>query len=266
MSQVAVIQMTSLADPQHNLAEAQRLVAAAAAAGAELVVLPEMFLSLDGKRYPQLAADQDWLPILAGWCRQWQIWLVAGAVPLPSGQPGETRVSSACLVLNANGELVARYNKIHLFDAAVGDAQGQYRESERFAPGDDVVVVDTPVGRLGLSICYDVRFPELYRQLRDRGAELICVPAAFTWRTGEAHWEVLLRARAIEQQVYVLAANQCGWHDEKRRTWGHSCVVDPWGRVLAQLDEEPGFALAVIDHPSLADVRHNMPVASHRRL
>lgn len=266
MSRVAVIQMTSLADPLVNLATARTLVADAAAAGARLVVLPEMFLSLEGKRYPGLAASTDWLEELASWCRQWKIWLVAGAVPQAAPDEQETRVSSACLVLDEQGEVVARYNKIHLFDAAVGDAQGTYRESERFAPGDEVVVIDTPVGRLGLSICYDVRFPELFRQLRERGAELICVPAAFTWRTGQAHWEVLLRARAIEQQCYVLASNQCGWHDEKRRTWGHSCVIDPWGSVVASLAEEPGFALADIDLKHLADVRQNMPVASHRRL
>jgi deaminated glutathione amidase len=219
MSRVAVIQMTTVADPAHNLREAYRLVEQAAGQGAQLVILPEMFLSLEGRYYPQLAASTDWLETLGNWCRQWQLWLVAGAVPQPDPDPQETRVRSACLVLDDQGQTVARYDKIHLFDAAVGDAHGIYRESERFAPGDAVVVVDT-----------------------------------------------LLRARAIEQQCYVLAANQCGWHDTKRRTWGHSQIIDPWGKVMVKQEDTPGVLCADIDLPWLHTLRLDMPVANHRRL
>lgn len=266
MSLVAAIQMTSTADPLANLQQAKVLVADAVASGARLVLLPEMFLSLDGSRYRHLVEDQSWRQVLGSWCRQWGIWLVAGAVPQADPDPDEQRVRSACLVFDELGKEVARYDKIHLFDAAVGDQQGQYRESERFSPGDQVVVIDTPVGKLGLSICYDLRFPELYQQLADQGAEIISVPAAFTWRTGEAHWDTLLRARAIERQVYVVAANQCGWHDEKRRTWGHSQIIDPWGRQLALQTDAPGVVMAEVDLALLEQIRSDMPVASHRRL
>merc|ERR1711941_224655 len=163
------------------------LVRKAAESGARLVLLPEMFLCMDGKQYASLAASEEWLNTLRGWCQDLGIWLVTGAVPLPSPNPDETRVRSACLVLDQDGELVARYDKIHLFDVDVSDAQGAYRESRRFEPGSEVVVLDSPVGKLGLSICYDIRFPELYRALREQGAELILVPAAFTHRTGAAH-------------------------------------------------------------------------------
>lgn len=264
---VSVVQLNSLDDPQQNLAAIEVQLRSGAEQGARLVVLPEMCLSMKGSRYASLVEHPElWLPKLQSWCREFGIWLVAGAIPmaLPSG--GKDRVRSACLVFDDRGEQVARYDKIHLFDVDVGDSQGSYRESERFEPGDDVVVLDTPVGKLGLSICYDIRFPELYRQLVEQGAELISVPAAFTHRTGKAHWEILLRARAIETQCYVLAADQCGWHDAKRQTWGHSMILDPWGEVLAQLDDEPGVATALIDLEKLRKVRQGMPVAQHRRL
>ncbi|MCD8532488.1 MAG: carbon-nitrogen hydrolase family protein [Saccharospirillaceae bacterium] len=264
MNTVAVVQFSSQAPVEHNLAQAYDLLQQAAAQGAVLALLPEMFLTLDGKQYNAIAADPQYVQRLAGWAQELKLWLVAGAVPMlcPDGDP---RVRSACLVFNGEGVLVARYDKIHLFDVDVGDAHGSYRESERFAPGSDVVLVDTPVGRLGLVICYDLRFPGLFQRLRDQGAELISVPAAFTYTTGEAHWQTLLRARAIETQCYVLAANQCGWHDDKRRTYGHSQIIDPWGRVMSELEEEAGVAVAAIDRPLLADVRKKMPVTEHRR-
>lgn len=265
MARVAAIQMTAGLDVGLNLNTASRLVQEAAEAGAELVLLPEMFLCMDGKQYPELATDQSWLETLKGWCRSLGIWLVAGAVPMPSPNPEETRVRSACLVIDHQGDVVGRYDKIHLFDVDVSDAQGAYRESRRFEPGSDVVVIDSPVGKLGLSICYDVRFPELFRQLRAQGAEVILVPAAFTHRTGAAHWEVLLRARAIETQCVVLACNQCGWHDEHRQTWGHSMLIDGWGKVVDQLQEE-GVLVADVDSNSLESIRQAMPVMNHQRL
>lgn len=264
MPRLAAIQMNSGTDPQHNLQRAHEGVQQAAQQGAQLVLLPEMFLSLDGSRYAQIAADPGYVQTLAGWARQYQLWLVAGAVPMTSPD-GDPRVRSASLVFNDQGELVARYDKIHLFDADVGDAHNRYRESERFAPGEELVVVDTPVGKLGLAICYDLRFPGLFQRLREQGAEIISVPAAFTYTTGEAHWQVLLRARAIETQCYVLAANQCGWHDDQRRTWGHSQIIDPWGQVLTELADEPGVVVADVDLELLADVRRRMPLEQHKR-
>lgn len=264
MPRLAALQMNSGADPQHNLQRAHEGVLQAAQQGAQLVLLPEMFLSLDGSRYAQIAANPGYVQTLAGWARQYKLWLVAGAVPMTSPD-GDPRVRSASLVFNDQGELVARYDKIHLFDADVGDAHNRYRESERFAPGAELVVVDTPVGKLGLAICYDLRFPGLFQRLREQGAEIISIPAAFTYTTGEAHWQVLLRARAIETQCYVLAANQCGWHDDQRRTWGHSQIIDPWGQVLAELVDEPGVVVAELDTEWLADVRRRMPLEQHKR-
>lgn len=265
MTKVAAIQMNSLAEPEDNFLQAVALLRHARDQGAVLALLPEMFLSMDGKRYQDLARDMSWVDRLGDVARDLGLWLVAGAVPQPAPDPAEPRVRSACLVFDDQGELVARYDKVHLFDVAVGDSQGQYRESERFCPGDAVVVVDTPAGRLGLSICYDLRFAELYRLLREQGAELLAVPAAFTWKTGAAHWEILLRARAIEQQCYLLAADQCGWHDSRRQTWGHSQIIDPWGTTLAQLEHEPGVVCSNIDLAELQHLRQNMPVVEHRR-
>ena len=264
MGRLAAVQINSGPDIAGNMQQALQQVQKAAAAGAELVLLPEMFLTLDGSQYPAIANSPFYAETLASWARQYRIWLVAGAVPMrcPDGDP---RVRSASLVFSAQGELVARYDKIHLFDVDVGDAHSRYRESERFAPGDELVLVDTPVGRLGLSICYDLRFPGLFQRLREQGAELISVPAAFTYTTGEAHWQTLLRARAIETQCYILAANQCGWHDATRRTWGHSQIIDPWGKVLTALEHEPGIAIADTDAALLADIRQRMPLLQHRR-
>ena len=256
---VAVVQCNSLADVEHNKVQLTGLVADAAARGAKLVLLPEMCLSMDGGCYREIADDPAHVAWFAQLAAENNLWLLAGAVPQPDPD-GDPRVRSALLVFNDQGEQVARYDKIHLFDVDVGDAQGRYLESERFAPGNEVCVIDTPVGKVGLSICFDLRFPVQYEALRKAGAEIIVVPAAFTHRTGSAHWEVLLRARAIEQQCYLLAANQCGWHDDKRQTWGHSMIIDPWGQVIARLEEEPGVAVAEIDSDRVTDVRTKMPL------
>lgn len=259
LPKMAAVQCSSGADIPANKAQLAGLVADAAAQGAQLILLPEMCLCMDGAQYRDMAADPahtDWLSALAA---EHQVWLLAGAVP-QADPHGDQRVRSALLVYNERGEQVCRYDKIHLFDVDVGDAQGRYMESERFAPGDEILVVDTPFGKVGLSICFDLRFPQQYEALRKAGAEIIVVPAAFTHRTGEAHWEVLLRARAIEQQCYVLAANQCGWHDDKRQTWGHSMIIDPWGKVVVQLGEEKGVAVAEFDAGLVQSVRTKMPL------
>lgn len=258
-ARVAAVQCSSTASIEDNKAALAALVAAAAAQGAQLVLLPEMCLSMDPQRYREIADNPEHTVWLADLARQQGVWLLAGAVPQPDPD-GDPRVRSALLVFNDQGEQVARYDKIHLFDVDVGDAQGRYMESERFAPGSDIRVIDTPAGKVGLSICFDLRFPQQYEALRKAGAEIIVVPAAFTHRTGEAHWEILLRARAVEQQCYVLAANQCGWHDDKRQTWGHSVLIDPWGKVVAGLEEAPGVVCGQVDLAYLQSVREKMPL------
>ncbi len=177
------------------------------------------------------------------------------------------RVRTACHVIDSDGEVVARYDKIHLFDVDLDDSQGSYRESATFEPGEAVVCVNTPLGRLGLSVCYDLRFPEIYRALQQQGAELLAVPAAFTELTGQAHWQVLLRARAIENQCYVIGSAQGGRHSPTRVSWGHSQIVDPWGGVLAECGgPAPGLAVAGRDAGEQARLRRRMPVGRHRRL
>lgn len=245
------------------LAEAQQQ-------GVKLALLPEMFATLDGQQYSSIASNKEMYQRVASWGKHYGMWLIAGAYPQPSPSD-DSRVSSACLVFDDSGEQVARYDKIHLFDVAVADAQGSYRESDHFAPGGQVVVVDTPAGKVGLAICYDLRFPQLFMQMRARGAEIFTLPAAFTHKTGQAHWQSLLRARAIEQQCYVIAANQCGWHDDpdqpqRRQTWGHSQIIDPWGEVISELDEQPGLAVATLDTRQQQKIRRDMPVFQHQRL
>lgn len=256
---IAAVQCTSVSDPEKNKRALSVLISEAASQNADLVLLPEMCLSMNSDYYQDLAEDSATLDWLAAQAATHSLWLVAGAVPQPA--PGDdARVRSASLVFNPEGELVKRYDKIHLFDVDVGDAQGSYRESDTFSAGSDIVNIETPVGNVGLTICFDLRFPEQYQALRDAGADIILVPAAFTHTTGEAHWEILLKARAIETQCYVLAANQCGWHDDKRRTWGHSMIVDPWGESLGMLHESPGVIVADVDLKELENLRKKMPL------
>ena len=256
---IAAVQCTSVSDPEKNKRALSVLISEAASQNADLVLLPEMCLSMNSDYYQDLAEDSATLDWLAAQAATHSLWLVAGAVPQPA--PGDdARVRSASLVFNPEGELVKRYDKIHLFDVDVGDAQGSYRESDTFSAGSDIVNIETPVGNVGLTICFDLRFPEQYQALRDAGADIILVPAAFTHTTGEAHWEILLKARAIETQCYVLAANQCGWHDDKRRTWGHSMIIDPWGESLGMLHESPGVIVADVDLKELENLRKKMPL------
>jgi nitrilase len=266
---IAAVQMNSGADVAANLAAAGRLLEQARAQQAAVAVLPENFAFMGAHERDKLAvAEPDGRgPIqefLAATARELKLWLVAGTVPLRT--PAAERVAAACLVFDAGGARVARYDKIHLFDVDVPDG-GNYRESASIAPGSLVaVVVDTPAGRVGLSVCYDLRFPELFRQLAARGAEILAVPSAFTERTGAAHWEVLLRARAIENLCYVAAAGQFGEHPGGRRTFGHSLIVDPWGRVLAQQPSGEGVVVAPVPREPLLELRRSFPVLEHRRL
>lgn len=273
-NRVAAVQMVSTHDIAANLREAGRLLAEAAASGAGVAVLPENFAVLATRQMigcGRREADPDNLirHFLAEQSAELGIWIVGGSLPIASRPDGSTvkdRVRACCLVYNNEGEEVARYDKIHLFDAMVEDAQGQYRESDTFEPGEDVVVIDTPAGRLGLAICYDLRFPELFRKLREQGAEWVSLPSAFTWNTGDAHWHALLRARAIENQFWMVAAGQGGQNSERRHTYGHSLIVDPWGRVLSEIAEGPGVVTADLDPERLGEIRTRMPVWEHRKL
>jgi nitrilase len=267
----AAIQMSSRADRDANLATARRLMEQAAAAGVALAALPENFAFMGVKDTDKLVLGEvdgagPIQSMLATTARELGLWIIAGTVPLAvDGDTG--RVSPSCLVYNDRGQRVARYDKIHLFDVVVPGGES-YRESATMTCGDaaQAIVVDTPVGRVGLSICYDVRFPELYRRLVESGAEVLCVPAAFTARTGEAHWRTLLAARAVENQCHVIAPGQWGTHDSGRQTWGHSMIVDPWGLVLAEQAEGQGAVVATIDPARLAQVRSSFPSLTHRRL
>ncbi|HKM36301.1 MAG TPA: carbon-nitrogen hydrolase family protein [Thiopseudomonas sp.] len=267
---VAVIQMISGEHIATNLTHARRLLEQAAEEGARLAVLPENFAAMGKINPAQIAAleAQQHGPILswlAQTARELGLWIVGGTLPLlPVGQAAGKPCASS-LVFDQFGECVARYDKLHLFDAAVGDQQGSYKESERYAKGHSCTVVDTPVGRLGLTICYDLRFPELYSALRDAGAELISVPSAFTALTGAAHWQVLLRARAIETQCVLLAANQGGKHGAGRETFGHSAIIDAWGRVLAELPTGAGCITHAYPRVEQAAIRQRMPLWQHKR-
>nr|WP_010131281.1 carbon-nitrogen hydrolase family protein [Microbulbifer agarilyticus] len=278
---VAAIQMVSGDDVGHNLARARLLIQQAAAQGARLALLPENFAHLADRGSfavaetyaADTAPDPQTQPIQAAlrrYARDFGIWLAAGAIPLrsrPDGTPtAAKRCRSAFLLFDEQGNERARYDKIHLFDVDVDDAAGSYRESNSIEPGEGLYVQETPFGHLGLSICFDLRFPELYRQLAIAGAEIFMVPAAFTYTTGQAHWQTLLRARAIENGCFVIAANQGGAHSSKRRTWGHSMIIDPWGDVLAEADEGEAVIIADLHGKKLEKVRKSMPLLSMRRL
>ena len=274
MVSVAAIQMVSSDQVEQNLRDTELLVTQAAEQGAQLVVLPENFALLSSSKsretgMKETTPDGPVRSFVADLARRRQLWIVAGSIPItvrPDGAAMESRVRAACFVYDSQGNEVARYDKIHLFDVDVADDFGSYRESDTIEPGDAVRTVATPFGCLGLSICYDLRFPELYRQLLQRGAEIITVPSAFTAVTGAAHWEVLLRARAVENLCYVIGANQGGRHSKTRETYGHSMVVDPWGRMLASREKGPGVVMASLDRGYLEELRQRMPVIKHRRL
>lgn len=267
---LAVIQMVSQDDVAANLVAARRLLEQAASQGARLAVLPENFAAMGRRDLAELgraevAGQGPILPWLKQAARDLRLWIVAGTLPLPPDDQPQAKAHACSLLIDEHGERVARYDKLHLFDVDVADARGRYRESDDYAFGAQVVVADTPVGRLGLSVCYDLRFPELYTALREAGAELISAPSAFTAVTGAAHWQVLVRARAIETQCYVLAAGQGGTHPGPRETFGHSAIIDPWGRVLAEQGQGEAVLLAARDAEEQAAIRQRMPVARHRR-
>lgn len=262
---VASIQMVAGTDVEGNLAAAARLVRQAAAQGAQLVVLPEYFVLMgqhdqDKVHIAEPAGQGRMQTFCAELARECKVWLAAGTLPLQSSHPDKVR--NSLLVFNAQGEQVCRYDKIHLFGFQKGAES--YNESSSIEAGDAVTVLDTPFGRIGLAICYDIRFPELFRQMGS--IDILIVPAAFTRTTGQKHWEVLLRARAIENQCFVIASGQGGLHQNGRETFGHSMVIDPWGEVLALWEEGEGMALATLNPERLEEVRSNLPALAHRVL
>jgi len=266
---VAAIQMNSGADVDANLKLADKLLAAAAADEVRLAVLPENFALMPVKSRDKAAhAEQPGQgPIqefLADAARRYGMWLVAGSMPLASPEP--ERVYGACPVYDAQGAEQGCYRKMHLFDVKLPDKAESYRESWSMYPGDDIACVASPFGKIGLTICYDVRFPELFRRLVELGATLFTVPAAFTRTTGEAHWHILLRARAVENLAYVIAAGQYGEHADKRETYGHSMIIDPWGRILAEQAEGNCHVAAELDPQLPEKIRSEFPALANRRL
>jgi len=266
---VAAVQMATGPDIGANLREAERLIRAAAAAGAALVALPENFAFM-GRRMQDVLGlrepdgDGRLQAFLAEVAARYGVWIVGGTIPLVADDPGRARAAS--LVFDEHGERVARYDKIHLFDVDVPGADEQYMESSTIEPGADIVVRDSPCGRLGVAVCYDLRFPELFRHMLDSGVELLAVPAAFTAVTGKAHWETLVRARAIENLAYVVTAAQWGYHINGRETYGNSMIVDPWGAVLARIPCGTGCVCFPLDGDFQASVRRSFPAIGHRRL
>ena len=267
---IALVQTRTPASPASAFAHVEPLIREAAAGGAKLILTPEgtNFLIQDRDRRAAALETQDRdeaVEKLRALARELGVWLLIGSAIVKSGHAGDQRAANRSLLIDDRGEVVAAYDKLHVFDVDLPTGE-RWRESASVRPGEEAVVADTPWGRLGLSICYDIRFPQLYRALAKAGAAMIAVPAAFTVPTGEAHWETLLRARAIETGSYVLAPAQAGTHEDGRRTWGRSTVVAPWGEVIAKLDHDaPGVLLATLDLDAVERARRAVPQLSHDR-
>lgn len=266
---VAAIQMCSGNDKWRNLATVDALLKVAAVDNCRLAVLPENFAFVGAGDKDKLAhAEEEGTGPIQDFLRdaatRYGLWIVAGSLPLRSGQPD--RCFGASMAFDEHGALRGCYRKMHLFDVDLPDRKERYRESASMAHGTQPVAIDTAIGRLGLSICYDVRFPELYRRLTDDGAVAFSIPAAFTSVTGAAHWHVLLRARAIENLAYVIAPGQFGQHPNGRKTYGHSLIVDPWGTVLAEQASGEGIVVAALNTALPAKLRQEFPALQHRRL
>ncbi len=264
---IAALQTVATPDLDRNLETAERLIAQAAREGAELVALPEYFCLMgarddDKLRVAEVPGSGPIQAFLAAQAKQRGLWLIGGTLPMRTADPAHAR--NSCCVYARDGTLAARYDKIHLF--RYDNGRESYDEARVLEAGNEPVTLQAGPLRVGLSVCYDLRFPELYRRLCTPPCDLLSVPAAFTYTTGRAHWELLLRARAVENQCYVIAPAQGGTHENGRRTWGHSMVVDPWGEVLAVRPEGEGVVLAEVDAKRLATVRSQLPALEHRRL
>ncbi len=268
MTKCAAIQMASSPSISANLLEAEKLIAEAVKAGAKLVALPENFALMGDHEQDKIKVKEtDGLGIIQSFlentAKKYAVWIVGGTIPI-AGDNGN-KVRAACLIYNDKGQRVARYDKVHLFDVHVPNTNEVYRESDSIESGNDFLVVDTPFGRMGVAVCYDLRFPEFFRKMSEQGVDFIVIPSAFTAETGAAHWELVLRARAIENLCYVIAPNQGGFHKNGRRTFGHSMIVDPWGVVLDCYKTGSGFVSAEIEHDRIVKIRAGFPVLTHRR-
>lgn len=266
---IAGIQMASGPNVSANMIEAGRLISLATDAEAKLIVLPENFAIMGMKEQDKVAirekpGDGPIQSFLSEQAAKYKVWLVGGTIPMETTDPKKVR--AACLLYNDQGQQVARYDKAHLFDVQIYQSNEKYNESETIEAGDQVVVVDTPFGKLGLAVCYDLRFPEMFRNMVNHGAELIAIPSAFTAKTGKAHWEVLVRARAIENLCYVVAAGQGGYHINGRESYGDSMIVDPWGQVRDRLTSGSGYVVASMDRQQIAKLRRSFPVLDHRKM
>lgn len=266
---VAGIQMTSGHEMSENLKTAANLIEKAVDEGAKLVVLPEMFAmmgldQLDKVKYRENIGDGPIQTFLQQAALKHKLWIVGGTIPIATHD--ENKVKASCLVFDDQGKQVARYDKIHLFDVEINQKKESYRESMTTEPGDKIVVVPTPFGKLGLAVCYDLRFPEMFRRMHQEGVEIIALPSAFTQTTGAAHWEILVRARAIENLVYIVAAAQSGMHSNTRKTYGHSMIVNPWGEIKSSLAHGQGVVIAEIQLKYLHQLRNEFPALVHRRI
>lgn len=269
MTRVAAIQMVSTDNVETNLSSAASLIRQAASDRAELLVLPENFPLMGHHEQDKIAIREPYgngpiQTFLGEQAKSHKIWLMGGTIPLTADAPNKIR--AACLLYNPQGECVARYDKIHLFDVSVNGGDETYNESSTIEAGSGITVAKTPFGNIGMSVCYDLRFPELYRNMHAQDVNIITVPSAFTATTGKAHWETLLRARAVENLCYVIAPNQGGRHINNRETWGHSMVINPWGDILAVVEQGDGIACADIDLEQLKTLRNNFPTLKHRTM
>jgi len=269
MTQFAAIQMASGSNVSSNLIEVRRLIRESSEAGAEIVVLPENFAIMGMTEQDKVLIRESYgsgiiQDFIAKQAVDFNIWIVAGTIPIKTEDEGLIRAS--CLVYNAAGTIVARYDKIHLFDVNVPDSNDTYRESETIEAGTETCVFDSPFGRIGIAICYDLRFPELFRNMSLDNLDIIVVPAAFTAITGKAHWQPLLKSRAIENLCYVVASAQGGYHVNGRETHGHSMIIDPWGTILDELSNGSGFVVTDVDLNKIHNIRKTFPVLQHRKL
>ena len=268
MSLIASIQMISTPRCADNLASVERLLLQAKNAGAKIALLPENFAMMAQEDAAVLSIKERLgegpiQEFLSQQARKLGLWIIAGTIPIASEDP--SKVYAACLIYDAAGERVARYDKIHLFDVELENEES-YKESATMMAGSQPLVVETPFARIGIAICYDLRFPEMFRYLIDQGAELIAVMAAFTASTGAAHWECLLRARAIENLCYIAASNQGGLHENGRETFGNSMIIDPWGQIKSQVEQGEAVITAQIDRTSMQQTRKTFPCLQHRKI
>lgn len=269
MTNLVAIQMCSTPDVDINFAMLEDELKKLPESSPTLVVLPECFACFGAGDQAQLAIAEPLGngPIQQKLCelaKKYAVWLVAGSIPLKTANPD--KFSASCLLIDDNGEIKHEYQKIHMFDVQVADNTGTYLESRCTQAGSKIVVADTPFGKLGLAVCYDLRFAGLFAQMSEISQlDVIALPSAFTYTTGQAHWQALLAARAIENQCYLVAANQTGTHANKRQTFGHSCIISPWGETLEQITQQCGIVQSQIDHTLLAEIRSKMPVHQHNK-